>query len=507
MKKIALWVMVVTVISKLFGFGRELVLSYHYGASSISDAYLVAMTIPGTIFAFFGVAIATTFIPVYSKILKESGKETADGFSNSLINVVLVIVTILVIICSIYTEEIVMAFASGFKGETLKTAIVFTRISLYAMYFSGLISIYTSYLQIKNIFIIPAITGISLSVLTIISIILSSKYNILFLPVGTLIATGSQLLLMLPFLYKTGYRYSLKTNINNQYLKNMLNLSIPVMLGVSVNQINILVDRTIASQIITGGISALNYANKINLLIQGIFIMSLVSIMYPMITKIYSENNIEKLKKVICNVINNINIMVLPATIGAMIFAEPLIRFLFGRGSFDQSDVILTSSALFYYSLGMFGFGLREVLSRAFYSMHDTKTPMINAAVGVILNIVLNIILSKYLGVAGLALATSISAIFTVMLLFWSLRKKIGSLGIKQLLISSLKILIASLIMGGIAKLIFNYLISIINQNIALIIAVTIGGLIYCIIIYFMNVNDFKRIIKSIKIKLGKGLF
>ena len=164
----------------------------------------------------------------------------------------------------------------------------------------------------------------------------------------------------------------------------------------------------------------------------------------------------------------------------------------------------MTSQALFYYSIGMIWVGYREVLSRAFYSFQNTSIPMINSALGVIANIILNVILSKYLGVGGLALATSIAAIFTTVLLFISLRKKIGPFGMKQISISFLKILFASSLMGGLAKLSFNYLTASLSQNSSLLIAIGVGVVSYFVIIYFMKIEDVDVIVGAIKKKFGR---
>jgi len=153
----------------------------------------------------------------------------------------------------------------------------------------------------------------------------------------------------------------------------------------------------------------------------------------------------------------------------------------------------------------MIGFGLREVLSRAFYAMQDTKTPMVNAAIGMVLNIFLNIILSRYMGISGLALATSIAALFTTALMFISLRKKIGPFGMKQISISFLKILFASSLMGLLAKLSFDYYTATLSQNLSLIIAIAVGAISYFVIIYFMKIEDVDLIVKAVKRKLGKG--
>jgi len=497
--------MIITVFSKFLGFGRDIALSYFYGASNISDAYLISLTIPSVIFGFIGVGLTTAYIPMQSKIERNIGIEEGNRYTSNLINIITLITLVVFVLGIVFSESIVKMFAAGFEGTTLRLAISFTRISLIGMFFNTLISVFSGYLQIKQNYAIPALIGFPLNILVITSIFLSSKGNILILSIGTVIATASQVVLMLPYIRKNGFKYRLIVDFTNTHIKNTLHIAIPLIIGTSVNQINILIDRTIASTIAVGGISALNYANRLNLFIQGLFVTSIIAVMYPMISKMVAEENINGLKKTVTEAISIINIFILPVTIGALLFAGPVINLLFGRGAFDSQAIILTSSALFFYSIGMIGFGLREVLSRAFYSMQDTKTPMINAAIGMILNIILNFILSRYLGVGGLALATSIAAIFTTGLLFISLRKKIGTFGMKQVSVSFLKILFASLIMGAIAKFSFNYLTLLLSQNLSLLIAIAIGAVSYFGIIYFMKIEDVEVIVNAIKRKFGKA--
>jgi putative peptidoglycan lipid II flippase len=504
MKKTALLIMLITIISKAVGFVRDVTLSYFYGASNISDAYLISITIPMVIFSFIGTGITTGYIPMYSKIENSNGIEEANRYTNNLVNILIVICTAIVILGLLFTNQIVKVFASGFQGETLALAVKFTKISLLGIYFTGLICIFNGFLQIKGNYTIPASVGFPLNFFIIASIFLSSKTNILILSIGSVIAIASQLILVLPFAYKRGYRYKFILDIKDEHIKNMAYIVLPVIIGVSVNQINTLVDRTLASQIATGGISALNYANRLNGFVQGIFVLSIATVMYPMISKMAAENNMKGLKKSLSEAISSINLLVLPATVGAMIFAEPVVRLLFGRGAFDANAISMTSYALFFYSIGMIGFGLREVLSRAFYSLQDTKTPMTNAAIAMVMNIILNIILSKFLGIGGLALATSIAAIFCTLLLFISLRKKIGSFGMKNIIISFIKILCASLVMGIIAKVSYNTLLNSINANLSLILSIGIGAVTYFIIIYFMKIEEVDIIVNAIKRKMIK---
>ncbi|MBX9954124.1 murein biosynthesis integral membrane protein MurJ [Peribacillus simplex] len=502
MKKIALMLMLVTILTKVFGLIRDIALSFYYGASNISDAYLIATTLPGIIFAFIGAGIATSFIPIFTKIIKEEDEHSAEKFTNNVVNFVMLLCTFICLIAFLFTDLIVKILASGFEGETLKIAVTFTRITIFSIYFSGLLFIFKGYLEVKNNFIIPALVGIPLNIIVILSIALSAKINPIILPVGTIVAGVFQLVLVLPYVYKNGYRHSFIFNKNNKHFKNMVYLTLPVIIGASVNEINLLVDRTLASQIETGAISALTYASRLNAFVQGIFVTSIATVMYPMISRMASGDNLNGLKNTISQAITGICVLVMPATVFSMTFSEQIVEFLFGRGEFDSQAIEMTSKALFFFSIGMLAIGIREVISRVFYALQDTKTPMINASIAMILNIILNIILSKYLGVGGLALATSISAIICSMLLLFSLIKKIGFIGIKEMLNSFIKLLILSILVGVFSRFLYDLLINKLGTSLSLLLTILIGGVIYCSILLLLKIEVINSIIINIKKKI-----
>lgn len=505
MKKTAILLMIIAVFSKTLGFTRDVILSYFYGASNISDAYLISASIPIAIFTFAGISLSTGYIPTYSHINQYYGEEECNRYTNILVNIVIIICTIIVILGFIFTEQIVWLFASGFEGQTLNLAINFTRKSIFGIYFSGLIYIFCGFLQVKDNFTIPALVGIPLNIFIIISIFLSVKTNVIALPIGIVLANASQLLFLIPFIHKKGYRYRLVVDVKDKNIIHMGYMILPIILGVSVEQINYLVDKSLASRISVGGISALNYSNKLNGFVQGLFVTTISTVIYPVISKMAVGNNINEFKKTIAESINIISLLVMPATVGTIIFAEPIVKLLFGRGAFDIKGIQMTSSALLFYSIGMIGFGFRDILSRGFYSLQDTKTPMKNGTFAMIMNLILNLMLSKPMGIGGLALATSLSNIFCTILLFISFRKKIGPFGMKNAIISFMKILFASLMMGVVAKLINVILLNSIGDKLALLASVCIGAIIYFIIIYIMKIDEVNRmvsIIKKVKYKL-----
>ena len=502
MKKTAFILMLITIISKIFGFVGEIALSYFYGASSISDAYLISLTIPSVIFSLIGVGIGTGYIPVYSNIIKEEGINKGHKFTNNLISFLMILCLILIVLTLSFTKGIVNLLASGFTGETLRLTIIFTRIAILSLGFSGLIYIFNGYLQINGDFFSPAIMVIPFNIVILLSIVISAKTNVVILSMGNTLAIAIQFLLLIPAIYRKNYKYSFILDKEDKYIKKTLFLTIPIIIGASVSQINRLIDRAFASNIAIGGVSAINYAFKLEAFILDVFVMTLVTIMYPMISKMASDKNTEGFKKVISETMVGISLFVIPASLGAIIFAQPIIGLLFGRGAFDARAITMTSSALSFYSMGMIGHGLREVLLRGFYALQGIGVPLTNALIAIGLNTILNFILYKGLGIGGIALATSIAIIFSTLLLFISFRRRIGAFGLKSITLSILKILMASSIMAFVSKLFYNILESYIGSHLSLLSSVGLGAGIYFLLIIMIKIREVDIILRDLKDKL-----
>lgn len=508
--KSAFWLMVVTMLSKVLGFAREQVLAYFYGTGMYSDIYVTSMNIPLVIFASIGAALLTTFIPLYQEILNERGEERALKFSNSVMSIVIILSIILGILGYIFAEPLVKLFAMKFTGEKLILTVKFVRIMIGGVVFIGLSNLMTSYLQIKGDFTIPGMIGFPNNIVIILSMILSAlTKNIYILPIGALIGMLSQFLFQVPFAIKKGYKFKLTIDLKDEYLKKMLWLVMPVLIGVSVNQVNVMVDRSLASGLETGVITALNNANRLNGFVMGLFIATLGAVIYPTLSKLSTENNKEKFAESVANSVNCVNLLVMPASIGAIILATPVVRILLQRGAFDDRSTSLTATALVFYSVGMIGFGLRDILGKVFYSLKDTKTPMINGVIAVVLNIVLNIALVKVMGHGGLALATSLSALICILLLFISLKKKIGYYGQDKIRSTFVKILLASIIMGVVTYFVYKFLFGILGlglmkEAISLGVSVAVGAVIYVALIIVFKVEEVNMAIDMIKRKLKR---
>lgn len=505
MRRAAVQVMVLSVLSKLLGFVREIVLSYVFGASAITDAYLISQTVPRIIFALVGASIATGFVPMYSRVRSERDRQTADAFTNNLLNALLCLALVTVASVLVFARPLVRLFASGFQGPTMELAIKFTRITAFGTFFTGSMSIFASYLRLHGNFIVPALVGLPMNFVIIGSIFVSSKTSVYALAIGSVLATISELLICIPFLRRVDYVFKPVLDLSDEHLRAMVFIAVPVIVGISVTEINVLVDRTLASRIAVGGISALNYARRLNDSIQTIFVTSLTTVFYPLISKMAAEGNMGKLKITLAEALSLVNLLVVPATVGTMVFPREIVSLLFARGAFSQEAAAMTSDALFFYSIGMTAVALRNVLARGFYALQDTRTPMVNSAIAAAVNVVLNIIFARYLGIGGLALATSISGILSVLLMFVSLRRRIGPFGMKQVIVSLIKISASSIIMGLAARASFRFLQAYLTDRSALIPAVIVGVLTYAFLVFILRVPEIERTIGIIKVRANRS--
>ena len=510
-KTTALVLMLIILTSKITGFFRDIVLAQTFGAGEITDAYLTALNIPVVLFDGISAALGTTFIPIYFKIKSSKGQEEVNKFTSNILNIVIIISLIFVLLGVIFAPYIVKIFAVGFKGDVFDLTVNYSKILIFSMVFIAINGLVSSYLVASgNVYISGAIT-IPFNIFVIIAIIFASVTESYVMVYGTLIAYIAQLLFQLPLLIKKGYKHRLTVNLRDENIRQILFLVIPVFIGSYINQINAVVNRTLASTLDSGSITALNYANKLNMFAVGVIAVAISTIMYPILSKLASEGNKKLFKINISKSINMIVIIMLPIMVVMTTFSTEIVKVLFEEGSFNSHDTDLTSTALFFYSIGILSYGLKELLAKSFYSLQDTKTPVRNATISVVINIVFSIILVNIMGIGGLALASSISATVTTMLLLISLRKKIGKIGFSYILKTFIKGAIASIVMYIIMRIAYNY-IFIYGSRFALesrkfiafncFISVILGMSTYLIVVLALKVKEVKEIFDAILFKL-----
>ena len=495
---------IITIIARILGFIRETVLVGTYGTGMVTDAYITSMNIPSILFTAISSALATTLIPLFFQVEKEKGEESSLNFLYNITSIAIVATLILSVIGFIFARPLTQIFAIQFTGEKLEIATRLTRIMIFGMIFIGLSNIMMSFLQIKNNFLIPGMMAIPYN-LIVISVIFFSNNNIEILAMGTFIAMISQFLFQHYFAVKNGFKFKFYINLKDNYIKKMIPLVLPVFLAVGVRQINIIIDRSLASTLGDGIITILNSANKLNEFALGLFISSITVVIYPLIAKLSVDDKRTSLVPIVRKSINTIIILIVPVSIGAIVLVNPIVSVVYERGNFNETSTALTSGALVFYSMGMVGSGLTTILNQVFYAFNDTNTPMKIASVSVVLNIVFNFILIKYMGYRGLTLATSIASISGSIILFIKLKKKIGDFEQVNIIKTTLKSVIAAVLMGVVVSFVYKFSINLTQfEFLSIIISVIVGSIVYGIMLITFKVDEVNWLLNYFKYSICK---
>lgn len=505
MGSITFQLMVITIISKFTGLIREVSFAKFFGTGLVTDIYVVSESITAMAFSFLFMSIQTTFIPMYNKVLTNSGRREADRFTSNLTNTIVLLAAIISAIGFLFMPQIMRLVAAGFQGEKFDQAVLFTRIVLFRILFSALNGAFISYLNNYNNFLTPATTGIIMNVVMIFFSYLTAKTgNLLLLAFGSIFGVAVQYMFFPGALRRTGYRHQFLLQPNAPAIRESLAIAIPAMFSILVNDISIIVDKAIATSIVpNGGASALNYANMIFMMVEGVVIVSIVTASYPGMSRAAQQDDLRPFKRVIHHSLVHGMVLIIPAVVGMMLFSQPIVRLFYERDQFTATSTLMTAGALFWYTPGLIGLLCSQVFIRAFYALHDTKTPLLISAVQVAVDITLNFILSHFFGLNGLAAATATGNLVGAVILGWVLRKKCGRLEFRSLFRSVAKVVAASAIMGFLTLVVFHGLAPA-RETIRLLLTVLVGALVYLVVILFAQIPEVRRLVNQVYHRLRR---
>ena len=446
-----------SVISKFLGFAREASLAAVFGATYATDAYLMGQTVPVVIFSAVSAALGSTFIPVFSQVRQAHGRDAAHKMVSSVINVTLLLAMVFIAMGEFFAGSLTRLVAPGFQGEVYALTVSMTRIMFPMVLFQALSGLLTGMLQADDNFAVPAMTSLANNIIIIGSIlILGSKFGIRAVGAGTVVAIAAQVVLKLPAIARTGYRWRLILNLDDPGLRRMGALIGPVLLATAAGQASTLVNRMLVSGLAEGSLAALNYATRLMGLVPGVVGTSIITVMYPTLSRLAARDCWSRYSKAFSESVKMISFVLVPAAVGMAVLRVPMVRIVFERGAFDSEATQATAWALLFLSPAVALFTLRDMTNRAFYALQDTTSPMVVSIISAGINIVLNLILVGPLAQGGLALANTLSSAFGAGVLLWILRKKLAStdspspvsLGGKAILDSLWRVLLSSGMMG-----------------------------------------------------------
>ncbi len=443
-----------TMISRIMGFVRDMLFANIFGVSSATDAFFVAFKIPNFLRRLFAEgAFAHAFVPLLAEYQAKGSPSQLKLFISKVAGTLSLVQLLLSIIGIVAAPVLILLFAPGFFWESgqYELAVQMLQITFPYLLFISLTAFAGGILNAQGKFAVPAITPVFLNISMIVAAVWISPLMaepILALAWGVFAAGVVQLVFQLPALYQLGLLPKLSLGFNDPDVKRMIGLMLPAIFGVSVVQINLLVDTLFASFLVSGSVSWLYYSDRLVEFPLGIFGVAVSTVILPHLAENHAANDVEAFSKSLDWGLKLVLLVGLPATLGLTFLSEPLLSTLFQYNEFGVNDVLMASKSLMVFSLGLLAFILIKVLVPGFTSRQDTATPVRFGMYSMLANVVLNAVLILPLAHAGPALATTLSAYLNAALLLWALLKHkvyqpcqkwwqfIGQVGLASMLMS-----------------------------------------------------------------------
>ncbi len=444
--------------SRLLGLLRTVAIANSFGTSPELGAYWVAFRLPDMVFQVLaGATLASAFIPVFSRYITRGDRDQAWRLASSVLNLVFIATGVLAVIGFLLAPLLVPLMApglgqdSGRQAELQGLAVHLTRIMLISPVLFSVSGMFMGISNARHHFLFPALAPWTYNLSIIFAALVS--HSVEGLSIGVVVGAFIYLVIQLPAVRLIGMAYRPIADWRDPGVREVGKLMLPRAFGLAAAQLNFLISIFFASKVSDQAISAVNYAWLIVMMPLGLFGMAMSTAVFPTLAEQAATKSMDALRHTLSGTLRLILFLTLPASVGLMILGKPLVTFLFEHGAFTAASTDITVAVLFFYAIGLFAQGGIEILSRGFYALSDTRTPVAFAVASMVANLLLCLMLVGPFGVKGLGLALSLSAILEFSLLFRALRKRLGGLDEEKLVGSVAKSSAATVVMAEVVGL------------------------------------------------------
>lgn len=486
----------ITLLYRVMGFLKNTVLAYYYGTSPVVDAYVMVFSIGGILFGWMS-GFTGNFTPNYKYIWAKNGKDAADSYTLNLLNWLLVITFFVFILFELFSGQIVHFMAPGYKGDTYRLTLHFWKIYCITIFLSVLYRIFKEYLICNERFIQAHVPDLVVSISIIIAVFLSTIIGREFLIWGFVIAISVQFLL--EYLFSRKLLIGIKRNILkfDNSIKQTFVTALPVILAEMVSELNSFVDKMFASNLPSGSVAILDYANLLKAVIYDTGVIALGTILFPKLAEIWSMDRKEEFKEQLIHSLNLMTVLFLPISFGVFAIGDMAVKVIFERGEFSTKATAMTSMAWKMYSIGLLALVFIFVLNKAYLAMRKTRTVFIVNILTGVSNVILDYLLIQQMGYKGLALATSIATIIGAITYAICISVELDKFCFKDVFSVFVRTFVSSFIMFlclKFVRFIFSTVgllnLSTISTIISFVLLVFVGGIVYFLVSSLLRVRE-----------------
>lgn len=438
--------------SRILGLLRDRMLAARFSPDELG-VYLAAFRLPNLLFELLVMgALTSAFIPVYTKYITQGKQQEGWRISNTVITICCIIFACIALPILIWTKEVSHFIAPGFSDAQVGQMIGFTRFMVIAQVFPLLIgNFFTGILQSHTLFFIPAIAPVVYNIGIIIAVAgLSTSIGLWAPVVGVGIGAVLFMVIQIPSLIRLGYRSRIAVDIHNQGVREIGKLMVPRTIGLAVSQVDTTVDLILSTLLGARMVTVFNFAQHLQQLPIGLFGATVAQAAFPLLSQASASEDKDKFAKTLYSALNQIIFFIMPVSVLFIVLRIPIVRLVFGASRFDWQATVLTGMTLSMFAISLSAQAISQLLTRGFYALYDTKTPVIIGVVTILINTVFSVVFVQVykLPVWSLGLSTSIASIINVSLLVVYLGKRIGLGTMAHMFYTPFKIIIASLLTG-----------------------------------------------------------
>ena len=494
--------MAATLLAKALGLVRDSLIGSFFGTGLEADAFMTASKPPPTLFdVVIGGVISATFIPVFNKIMSKRGQKEAMDFVNKFVTMVLIATVAISVFGIVFADQIVNFMAPNYAGDKHDLAVRLTSIMFPMIIFTGFAFSFVGFLQSMGEYNVPAIISlVSNAAIIVYFVLFGKKYGVVGLSVTMVIAWSLQVIVQIPSLIKLKYKFRLNFKLKDKNIKDALVLAGPMLISTWVQPLYSVVNSRLASGI-DGAYSALELANRLYIIVTGVFSFVVTNLIFPKLAKANASDNAEEARSLIMTSLKAIVLVILPLTAGMIILAHPVTNIIYRRGEMTSESAALIAGILSCYCVGMLGLAVNEVLSKYFFSMNDSKTPMRNSILSMVFDVIMAYVLFALFKTYGLALAAAGGSIFNALLNGICMVRRQPGMIKRSDSVTFVKTLTATAIMAAavfvIYRLIYNPDGEFLSQLMVCAVCGVVGVVIYAISLWILQVDEIRQLRKE----------
>ncbi len=477
-------VSVMIFFSKVLGFCREIVFAFVFGTTVLTDAFQVIFSFPGLFFASIGQALSAVNIPDLTYYVTERNREERNQYIANLLGQITLICGAISLLGIIFAPALAGIIAPGLHDSISHITTALTRVMMPTLLFVSLTYITAGILQVHGHFLLSASISIPFNILIIASLLLKPN-DIIFLGYITTAGWFLQFLIQAPALIREKYSLKLTLNFKDKHTQSMFRQLVPILLGNSVLQICLIVDRSFGTHLPEGTAAALGFGSNLFVTVTSVFIVAMSTVVFPRLSEFCLKNDYEGIQSMLGYAFRTLLIILLPYLILVAFYYQDIIALVYERGAFTSDSTAMTSLAFLFYSLAVPGYTCQEIFNRVFYALKKFYVPMRVSLLCVGLNVGLDFVLSKSFGISGISLSTAFCLLLYGVIMGIMIRRELGGFPLRELMAFAARLLLPA---GGMLAVILGFgLLLPWKTGLFFLLPLALSGIIYLSLAYAMR--------------------